>query len=131
VLPPHQQRVAGLAFAPDGKTLATASFDGTAKLWDMPTLQCKHVFKGGKIYVTSICFSLDGRRLAVGSDNSTVRVWDTTTMQEVALLKAGAGINPIETVLFPDDDNFFTFVSREGAYVWRAASFAESDVSHN
>ena len=33
----HTGAIAGLAFSPDSKTLASASYDGTLKSWDMTT----------------------------------------------------------------------------------------------
>lgn len=38
IIPVHFNSLHRLAISPDGKTLATASSDGTVKLWDFPTL---------------------------------------------------------------------------------------------
>src|SRR5262245_57936742 len=42
----HTSDVAALAFSPDGKTLASASWDRTIKLWDFPAGKVRHTLKG-------------------------------------------------------------------------------------
>src|SRR5881398_2323492 len=63
----HGERVASVAFSPDGKVLATGSFDNTVKLWDFATGKELHNLKGHTNQVYSVAFSPDGNLLASGS----------------------------------------------------------------
>jgi WD40 repeat protein len=76
--------VHALAFAPDGKTLASgggaAEEHGEVLLWDMDTGQIKQRLKAGKHYVKSIAFSPDGKTLAAFTiGDAKVRFYDTAT----------------------------------------------------
>jgi WD40 repeat protein/energy-coupling factor transporter ATP-binding protein EcfA2 len=76
----HQGRVASVAFSPDGKTLASASEDRTAILWDVGTRQRRgEPLTGHQGVLTSIAFSPDGRTLASASEDKTVILWDVAT----------------------------------------------------
>ena len=56
--------VLAVSVAPDGKTLAAGCFDGTIRLWDLPSGEEKRVLKGHTFEVRSVAFSPDGRTLA-------------------------------------------------------------------
>jgi len=61
----HTDTVLSLAFSPDGKRLATGSFDKTARLWDLASgKQVGSVAVKGA--VSALAFSPDGKLLAVG-----------------------------------------------------------------
>ena len=72
-----------VAFSPDGKRLASASWDVTVKVWDTATGQETLTLKGHTDVVTSVAFSHDGRRLASAGDDQTVKVWDARPLDEV------------------------------------------------
>lgn len=68
----HQGDVIQVCFRPDGKALATASTDGTVKLWQadgslLHTLEIEDI--------TCICFSPDSRAIASANNQGTVQVW--------------------------------------------------------
>ena len=71
----HGGAVYSVCFSPDGKQLASSSFDRTVRLWDVETGACVRTLEGHGDWVLSVCFSPDGRRLASGSDDRTVRLW--------------------------------------------------------
>ena len=77
-LPAHDGIVRSIAFDADGKTLATASDDGTARLWSTETFEVKQTLKGHTAAVRSVAFSSDGDLVATASLDRTVRIWTNT-----------------------------------------------------
>ncbi|MEU7422193.1 WD40 repeat domain-containing protein [Streptomyces sp. NPDC040750] len=78
----HTGAVYLTSFSPDGKTLATASYDRTIRLWnvadpDRPEPLGKPL-TGPASWVSSAVFSPDGHTLAGAGDDGTVRLWDVT-----------------------------------------------------
>ena len=71
----HKSSVLGVSFSPDGKYLATGSWDNTAKLWDVESGQEILTLAGHKRDVYGVSFSPDGKYLATGSGDGTARVF--------------------------------------------------------
>jgi len=57
----------------------TASFDGTAKIWDSSTGECKQTLSGHGGHVRSAVFSADGATILTASDDRTANIWDSST----------------------------------------------------
>ena len=74
----HTNTVKGVAFAPDGRTLATGSFDRTVRLWDLSDRDQPRPLgaplSGHTDRVRGVAFAPDGRTLATGSFDRTVQV---------------------------------------------------------
>jgi WD40 repeat protein/serine/threonine protein kinase/tetratricopeptide (TPR) repeat protein len=79
----HDGMVLGAVFSPDGKTIATASEDKTARLWDLATGQPKGAVMRHDDGVVRLAFSPDGRTLATTSADKTARFWDARSGQTV------------------------------------------------
>lgn len=83
VLDGHDGPVRGLAFAPNGKQVATSSTDGTIRLWDPATGKETAQLTGHQGTVTGVNYTPDGKRLVSAGDDRTVRVWEPQTGREL------------------------------------------------
>ena len=63
-------------FSPDGTRIATASWDGTARIWDAKTGERLIAPLAHDGIVRTVVFSADGKWLLTGSVDGTVRLWD-------------------------------------------------------
>jgi len=117
----HRQRINSVAFAPDGRAIATASGDGTAKLWDAETGQCVATLTGHDGCVNSACFFPDGRALLTAANDCTAKLWDLETGQCTQTF-SGHVHHVYDAAPSPDGAHVAT-ASRDGtAKVWKAAT---------
>jgi WD40 repeat protein len=81
----HTNEMNGVAFAPDGRTLATTSTDQTVRLWDLSNRDQPRPLgaplTGHTNTVWGVAFAPDGRTLATGSDDRTARLWDLSRIE--------------------------------------------------
>ncbi|XP_065830638.1 notchless protein homolog 1-like isoform X3 [Oscarella lobularis] len=75
----HQQLINEVLFSPDGRIIASASFDKSIKLWDGKTGKFLAALRGHVGAVYQIAWSADSRLLCSGSADSTLKIWDMKT----------------------------------------------------
>lgn len=91
VLHGHTKPVSQVRISPNGQYIASASADGTVKLWDSATGDHMDTLVGHMAGVSCLAWSPDSNSLATGSDDKAIRLWDrvtgrpkTTTRKSVA-----------------------------------------------
>ena len=87
VLRGHWESVASAAFGPDGARVATASNDGTVRLWSTASGKEIMVLRGHQGGVGSVAFSSDGTRIVTASNDRTARLWDALTGRELVVFR--------------------------------------------
>ena len=87
----HTNAVSDAVYSPDGKLIATSSFDGTVKIWDSTTGDELRSLTGHAGQVLSLAVSADGRQLASGGRDNSVKLWDFYIPTPLSQLTAHEG----------------------------------------
>jgi energy-coupling factor transporter ATP-binding protein EcfA2 len=77
----HSKSVNSVSFSPDGKTLASGSYDKTIKVWNLETGKEIRTLNGHSNTVNSVSFSPDGKTLASGSHDKTIKLWNLSELE--------------------------------------------------
>ncbi len=125
----HEDVAYSIAFSPDGKRLATGSFDRTVKLWDVSAGRELVTLKGHENSVGSVTFSPDGKRLATGSFDHTVKLWDVDAGRDLATLRGHKDV--VHSVAFsPDGKRLATGSFDRTVRLWDAVTGQELVTLH-
>jgi len=118
--------VMGLAFSPDGRTLAAASADSFLYLWDVATLTPLGEPLGGAAgQLQSVTFSPDGTVVAAGCSDMLVHRWHLTdrALPAQALPDLAGPTGAIGSVAFSPDGTTLVAGSKDaGTYTWEIGS---------
>jgi len=99
----HTNTVVSVAFSPDGKTIASGSYDGTIILWDVANGQpIGNLIQASKGFIRSIAFSPDGKTIASGGDDNAVILWDVETRRPIGLPLIGHSNTVYNLAYSPD-----------------------------
>ena len=127
----HEHQVNGLAFSPDGKTLACGTVFPRIKLWNVDTYELAAQYpeqnetkKPRNKSIEAVSFSPDGKRLAYCSHDSTIRVLELPALREQMKIEGHEGI--VTDVAFNADGTKLASASiDETVRVWDAHSGRE------
>ena len=110
----HAGAVTSIAFSPDGRHIASGSWDNTIRIWDAETGKVvTGPLEGHTGSVWSVAFSPDGRHVASGSYDHTIRIWDVETGAHAHAFDGHTG--NISSVALSPDSQFKASVSSNEA----------------
>jgi WD40 repeat protein len=133
----HMMYVSGLAWSPDGQTIASSGgYDCQLRLWDSSTGKPLRVFQGFKEYTRQIAWSPDGGRLAVvGGSSGWIWMWDAKGEQGRMVAEIGKSVTTMDWS--PGGDQLAFTVNDGPASIVDAASgkvvqtFGEASTTHH
>jgi WD40 repeat protein len=80
----HGAPILRIAYAPDGKRLASAASDGIVKIWDAATWTEVRTLERQPDWAQGLAWSPDGARLAVGRFDGSVAIYDARSGRRVS-----------------------------------------------
>jgi WD40 repeat protein len=110
----HTQPVRQIVYSPDGSLLASASLDGTVRLWSMPDGESHAVLRDPlMLAVWDVDFSPDGLQVVTASADGTLRLWDVETSSLLQTLR-GTGV-ALTLVAFSSDGARLAAAGKDGS----------------
>ena len=85
----HAGGIDGLAFSPDGMTLASAG-ENVIRFWNVPPGQERRANPGHRSRIVGIAVAPAGKTVVTGGRDRTIRVWDLKTGEEQRWIERSA-----------------------------------------
>jgi WD40 repeat protein/energy-coupling factor transporter ATP-binding protein EcfA2 len=127
ILKGHSKVVAFGTFSPDGRWAVTASWDLTARVWNVDSGESVHVLEGHKESVVYAAFSPNSRHVITTSLDGSARIWDTETGQLKSILN-GHKKSVQHAAFSPDGSRVVTASADETARIWLVETAEEINI---
>jgi len=118
-----------LCFSPDGRLLASASNDSTARIWKVSNGQEHGALFGHVSRLGAVAFSPDSKIVITGSDDRTVRIWDAQTSAPLRVVRSGIGSVPALRIS-PDGRYFAAGYRRVAVYELTSRTYKRQFIDH-
>lgn len=77
----------GVAFSPDGRSLAATTYDGGLDVFDVASGARRISISAHQRLPPALAYSPDGKLLATGSEDGSIRLWDAETLRGLMTLE--------------------------------------------
>jgi eukaryotic-like serine/threonine-protein kinase len=119
----HAAWVAAVAWSPDGRRIASGSWDKIVQIWGAATAQTMLTYNNHRHTVKAVAWSPNGTYIASGSWDSTVRVWYAATGDDLPHYDGHSA--QVEAVAWSPNGVFIASASHDcTVQVWKAANRA-------
>ncbi len=126
----HKDYVRCVTFSHDAKTLASASSDGTVRLWNVETGAARATLRGHNGGVSWVAISPDDKTVASAGRDGTIRLWDLRSGEEKTTLRGHGGW--VTSVAFSPDGRTLASTSEDGTLrLWRGAEDENIEIPVN
>jgi WD40 repeat protein len=128
----HDNKINHLAFSPDGSLLASASEDGTARLWELRSQPPRALAKiePGFSALFCVAFSPDGKALVTGGNVKPVKVWNINAPHQPQLLGTLDAMWTEHVAFSPDGKRLAICADTSAIRVWEFPSLRELGPLH-
>jgi WD40 repeat protein len=112
----HRSALGGVSWSSDGRHLATASADGTARVWDAKTGEELMTLAGHHDWVNDTAWNPDARHLATASRDGTAKIWDTGANEPLTLSGHSDRVSSVDWS--PDGTRLASSSNDKTARIW-------------
>jgi WD40 repeat protein/serine/threonine protein kinase len=123
----HTNFVLSVDYSPDGQQIASASADGTIRLWDVASGALVHRLSGHSAAVNEVHFSADGTRLISASADGSLRLWDVASGEFLLAARTLDNIAVLSAIFSPTGDAVLASTADGTIYAWDLSSTSLTD----
>ncbi|KAI9702650.1 MAG: WD domain protein [Bogoriella megaspora] len=118
ILHGHKKGISMVKFSPDGQMIASASADGTVRIWNSQTGKHQQTLEGHLAGISAISWSPDSKLIASGSDDKTIRLWIVATGKQHPKILSGHHNSVFSLAFSPTGSMLVSGSFDEAVFLW-------------